>query len=530
VETTSPAALDAEYLRASAQALHDLRAARRRNRLADVHWVDALYRVYITALGAVAATLYASSFLPKDPVSDATIDRIVDEGPAVLGAVFALGLFFALRSGARGGPLTLEAPAVFHELLAPVARSRSLRAPAVKQIRFMAFSGAVVGAAVGYLGARRLPEDSLLATVTTAAAFSVAAVGAVGVAMVVSGRRWGIWVANGLGVVLLAWSAADVAAGTTTSPASLLGTLALSGLDPSPLAVAGVALFVAAAVLGVAGVGGTSIEAARRRASLVAQLRFAATMQDVRTVVLLRRQLAQERPRHRPWFRLGARGRAHRLPPAWRRDWHGILRFPLVRLVRMAALSAVAGVALGFVWEGVTPLFLLAALALYLVGYDCVEPLAQEVDHPSRWGAFPRDTGPTLVVHLMAGFVVMLVCCGIAAAAALTVAPVEVVGALWPVVVPVALVTVVAAAVSTSMGAPDTAQLVGMGADMMGFVLVLRMAGPPIAVAFGLVPLLSAGSDPAAVDAARVLGGEQWVVLVAAAGILWLRTREPSRI
>lgn len=530
METAPAPALDDEYLRGSAEALHDLRKARRHNRLADVHWVDGLYRVYITALGAVAGTLYAANLLPKEPVTEATVAKLVDEGPAVLGALFALALFFSLRSGARGGPLTLEAPAVFHELLAPVARSVSLRAPAIKQIRFMAFSGAVLGAAVGYLGARRLPEDSFLATMTTAAAFSVAAVGSVGVAMITSGRRWGIWVANGLGVVLLAWSAADFLAGTTTSPATLLGALAFAGLELDPLAFVGIAVFAAAAVVGVLGVGGTSIEAARRRANLVAQLRFAATLQDVRTVVLLRRQLAQERPRKKPWVRLGARGRTHRLPPSWRRDWQSILRFPLVRLVRMAALSVVAGVSLGFVWEGVTPMFLVAALALYVVGYDCVEPFAQEVDHPARWGSYPRETGPVLVHHLAAGAVVMIVCCAIAAAAALLIAPPEVVGALFLTIVPIALVTVVAAGVSTAMGAPDTAALIGMGADMMGFVMVLRLAGPPLAVALSLVPLLSAGSDPAAVDAARVFGGEQWMFLIAAGGVLWLRTREPARI
>ena len=65
---------------------------------------------------------------------------------------------------------------------------------------------------------------------------------------------------------------------------------------------------------------------------------------------------------------------------------------------------------------------------------------------------------------------------------------------------------------------------------MMGFVMVARLAGPPLAVVLSLVPLLAAGSDPSAVDAARVFGGEQWMFLVAAGGVLWLRTRHPARI
>ena len=50
-------------------------------------------------------------------------------------------------------------------------------------------------------------------------------------------------------------------------------------------------------------VAGSSLEAAERRTELVGQLRFAVTLQDLRTVLVLRRQLAQERPRSRPWIR-----------------------------------------------------------------------------------------------------------------------------------------------------------------------------------------------------------------------------------
>lgn len=523
--------MDSAWQHETVEALHDLRKARRERRLADVHWVDALYRVYITALGTVAATLYAANFLPTDEVRQSTLDTLLDQGPAVLGFGFALALFFSFRSGARGGPLTLEAPSVFHELLAPLDRSAAMRGPAFKQIRFMAFAGMILGAAVGYLGSRRLPEDAVGAIVTSSFAFAVAGVGSVGAALVFSGRRLGIWTANLAGLALLAWSAADVAAGTHTSPATLLGDVAFWGLEIDALALVGVVLFLVVAVVGLLGAGGISIEAARRRASLVAQLRFAATLQDVRTVVLLRRQLAQERSRTKPWMRLGGRGRRHRLFPAWRRDWQSVLRYPLVRFTRMGALSIVAGVSLGFVWNGVTPLFLLAALALYLVAYDCTEPLAQEIDHPARWGEYPQDSGTLLIQHLLAAGVLMVICCGVAAGAACLVAPPEVVAALAPIVIlPVAGVAVSAAAVSTALGAPDSAKLAGMGADMMGFVMMARLAGPPVAVIISLVPLLAAGSNPDAVNSARVFGGEQWMLLIIGGAVLWMRSLKPERI
>src|SRR4051794_18679512 len=113
---------------------------------------------------------------------------------------------------------------------------------------------------------------------------------------------------------------------------------------------------------------------ATRRASLAGQLRFAATLQDIRTVIVLRRQLAQERPRTRPWIRLKARQRARW--PVWRRAWHGILRWPLARVVRLTILSAVAGACLVAAWRGTTPLIVLAGLALFVASLDAVEPLS----------------------------------------------------------------------------------------------------------------------------------------------------------
>ena len=56
-------------------------------------------------------------------------------------------------------------------------------------------------------------------------------------------------------------------------------------------------LALAIPVVGLLGIGGTSIEAAERRSGLVGALRFAATIQDLRTVIVLHRQLAQERSR-----------------------------------------------------------------------------------------------------------------------------------------------------------------------------------------------------------------------------------------
>ena len=41
-----------------ALALKEMRAARRKRRLTDVHWVDALYRVYVLAIGVGGLVWY----------------------------------------------------------------------------------------------------------------------------------------------------------------------------------------------------------------------------------------------------------------------------------------------------------------------------------------------------------------------------------------------------------------------------------------------------------------------------------------
>src|SRR5690606_5620745 len=116
-------------------------------------------------------------------------------------------------------------------------------------------------------------------------------------------------------------------------PASTFGDLALWALHFEPVGLVPVFLGIAVLAVGFGLLGRASLEAAERRSSLVGQLRFAATMQDLRTVVVLRRQLAMELPRLRPWVRLRVRGTG-RLP-VFTRGVRGVLRWPAARLARM---------------------------------------------------------------------------------------------------------------------------------------------------------------------------------------------------
>ena len=514
---------------ASRRALADLRHARRHNHRVAVHWVDALYRVYISGLAAIGVVVVGTGVFGDQKLTGAELDAFVARAVPWLGLAFAIAAGIGLRSGGRGGPLTLEAPTVQHELMAPVDRATVLRAPALKLLRFTAFAGACTGAVAAATGVRRLPTDPAAFVACAALAFAVAGVLAVSLAMIVSGRQLGRLAGNAGAAVLFAWSVVDLLAGTVTSPFTFLAQLVFAPVDGTPLDALPVVLTLVAVPLAIAGVGGLSIDDARRRAGLVAQLRFAVTLQDIRTVVLLRRQLAQETARATPWITLGRGGRT---PPIWRRDWHSYLRFPPARIARVLALAVVAGLALAATWNGVYPVFVVAALALYLAAYDAVEPLGQEVDHPSRWDGMPSDHGRTLLWHLPAAVVVMLVVCTLAAAVSLVAVPSSVVLTLGPLLVPfAALAAVVGAGLSTTMGSPDMAKLMATaGADVMGFVLLLRLVLPPALVVATLATLFRAGVTPDALDLEKVQNVLGYAVTACALGIMYIRFRTPARI
>jgi hypothetical protein len=505
-------------------ALGELAAARRRRRLGQLDWFEAFYNAYLAGIGVVVATAAVSTVLPEGEVAAETARRVAADGPALAGLVLAVAVAVGARSGGRGGPIALEPAVVHHVLLAPVDRATALRGPAVRSLRFIAFAAAGVGAVAGLTAAGRLPGGPAAHVAAGMATCVLAGLLAGGTALLVSGRRWPMWAADALAVALVGLSVLDVAEGTTLGPGTWLGALALSPLELRPVALAGVALAVALTGAGIAGVGGTSLEAATRRAGLVGQLRFAVTMQDLRTVLLLRRQLAQERPRARPWIRLPASGGTRF--PVFRRDWHGLLRFPAVRVARMAALGVVAGLALHGAWSGTTPLVVVAALALFVAALDAVEPLSQEADRPGAWAARPVPDGRLLLRHLVApGLVMVVVGLGGLAGAELA-GPSLLALQLAAVVVPLAAAAaVVAAASSVVMGPPDTMLRVSFPEAAAGS-LVFRAAWPPGLVALALAPVLAARAAERPVPPWAAAANVAVPVAAVVAGVVaWLSTR-----
>ncbi len=511
--------------------LAELTRARRRRRLDRVDWFDSFYNAYLTALAVGVATIVGSSFVPDEVVPPATAARVVAEGPALLGVGIAVLTGLGVRSGGRGGPLALEAPTVQHVLLAPVDRAAALRGAAVRQLRFGAFAGAVIGAVAGLLAARRLPVDPLASVFFAALAAALVAVSVVGAALAASGRRSSPATASLVALVLVVVAGVDVVAGSTLSPPALLGRLALAGLGFEPVALVGAVLVVIVAGFGLAGVGGTSLEAARRRAGLVSELRFAVTLQDLRTVVLLRRRLAQERPRARPWIRFPS-SRPGRLP-TWRRGWAGIARFPAVRIVRMVVLGGVAGAALVGAWAGTSTLVIVAGVALYVAALDAVEPLAQEIDHPDRWAGLPLAPGGLLLRHLPASLVVMLAICGVAGLAASVLgAASEALPLALALVVPVAAAATTAAAASTAQGMAQVKPSVAVVPEAAGTALVFRNGWPVTLVVISLLPVLAArvAVDDGVPGAPVAAAAATIPLLLVAIALFWLSRRAPARL
>jgi hypothetical protein len=468
--------------------LHDLRTARRRHYLRQLDWVDALYKAYLTAIGAGVATVVVSGALGDNRASSASVATIAARGPAVLGLLLALLVAAGLRTGARGGPLALQPPDVHQILLAPVDRRLALRGPAIAQLRTRLFVGAVAGAVIGNLAFRRLPGKPGAWVACGIAFFALAAAAGIGAALLASGRRLGPRAALLVGALVVAWSCADWALHVTSSPLTMLGRLGVAPIEPASWAGfggAGAVVVVALLAGGLVSVGGTSLEHSLRRAGLVAQLRFAVTVQDLRTVILLRRQLAAELPRSRPWIALRPAAGGTVGAAVWRRAWRSYLRWPLARVTRVGVLGLVAGAALLGAWRGTTPLVIVAGCALLLAALDAIEPLAQEIDHPTRRSLLPLRARPLLRPHLVGPTAALVVIALVGVAAVVAVARDSV-------AVEVGLATIVPAVLGALSGAA-----VSVITDPFQWVLIpvaqnVRAAAPFVLAILGVLPVLGA--------------------------------------
>lgn len=516
----------------AARALTDLRRARRHKRLQNIHWVDAFYHVYLAAVVGGVLVVLVSNLVGGNLVHADTMRRVREHGPAIVGIAAALAVAIGLRSGSRGGPIALEGPDVRHVLMSVVDRGLALRGPAWRQLRFGLFVGTVTGAIAGVFAHRRL-DHSAAGFIVCGAVFGacVAALG-LGCALVASGRRLRPWLASAIGLVLVAWAVADATStvGPVHAPSTFLGRLALWPLHVDLWAIVPVAVAVALVVLGVTGISGLSIEGAERRTRLVGQLRFAVTLQDLRTVLVLRRQLAMELPRLSPWYQPSFERRPKF--PVWMRGLRGVLRWPASRLVRIVLLAVVAGLAMRAAWDGTIPMIVLAGLAFWVAALDAVEPMAQETDHPSLRDGYPVEAGSLMARHLPISAVVMTFVALLAAVVGVVVHPSSVaVGVAAIAFVPAGLAAMSGAAVSVVMGAPKPP-----GEDVFSFAPpefagaknAMRAALPAAIAIIGTLPVMAAraaherGNLAYGPEAAAAIG----VLVVVLLSVGWVRMEQ----
>jgi hypothetical protein len=527
-------------------ALRALRATRTRRRLGDVEWFEAAYRVYLVALVGGGLALWASELVGDTPLTNAQADEVAARGPAVLGAVLVLALVLGLRSGSQGGPLALEPADVVHVMTAPIPVRVALLRPAVQRVRSAAFAGAAVGAVGGQLAGRRLPGTALawcgsglLFGLTVGVTWAAAA-------LVAHGARLALRWSTAVGLTLVVWQAAAIT-GDLPGPADRAGSLAMWGWRQHVGDVVAPLVAIALTGAGIALLHRTSLEALVRRSGLVAQLRFAVTMQDLRTVVLLRRQLAHERTRQQPWFARFRRDRPwrpSRLGIVWRRDWQGLLRTPSGRLLRMVTFAIGAGLCQAAVVHGTTPAVIGTTVLLFLLGLELLEPLSQEVDQPDLTDAIPSERGAVMARHLRAPLVAAVPFAALAGSAAVVadalvtdaerLVPAIVIGAILA--LPVTIVGVLGGAVSIVRDAPDpladTTNQIYFPPEMAGVTTMVRTVLPLVVGGVGSVatlPVVDAIEDGASSAVAMAVRAAIGLVLVAWLVVTWVRLRDRVR-
>ncbi len=549
--------------------LRELRRTRTKHRLGSTDWWDVAYRVYLFAFAGLTLVVVVSDAIDGLIDDEVDIDQLFAKAPSILGIAVVLAVAMGLRSGADGGPISVEVADIRHVLLAPLSRRLVLFTPIWQRFRSMMFSFGLVGAIVGQLVATELP-GSRAAWAASCAIFG-AIIGAlfVGAGVIAHAVRLPRWGATGIGAVLIAWQAAvawaiwnDSATGLErVAPANLAGNIALWGIDQRPLDALAIVFTVAVIAVGLALGGHLRLEPLARRGELVSQLRFAATSQDLRTVVLLRRQLRAEAPRNRSWIPMpagdrpapvragsvqagrgpetgAARGGVPHMHPTvvWRRGVRAIGRLPASRVGRILALSIGAG-AFGSLTFTSSPLFSLLLLGcIFFVGLESIEALSQEVDRADITDSIPLDRGWIYANHLVAP-AALLVIVGVVGALTATIldpdhalaafalmVPVAWGGALGPIVATVNDAPATASAADmTLMGTPRNTETSMVPPEFAGFSTVVSTLLPVVISCVGILPVVVMRLDPTASTGARASIA---VAIATVLTVMWVRNRD----
>ena len=350
-------------------------------------------------------------------------------------------------------------------------------------------------------------------------------------ALLAHGLRLPRTVVTALSGALVLWQGAVTFADTSLAgPFDTLGSLSLWWSRVSLVDLVGVVVVLCLTAISLLLLDAFSLEALVRRSALVAQLRFAVTMQDLRTVILLRRSLSHEYMRRRPWVRVP---RVMRRNVVVGRGLQSFAHFPARRLFRMSLVAATAAAALVGAYRGTTPLIIAAGVAVFVLGLDLIEPLSQEVDQPDRTDALPLTRGDLMMQHLIAPAIaaIPMVLIGIAVAVALEPSATTLLVGL-PLGLGAVLAGVAGAVVNSVRGAPDPVGGANEGLylppEVSGMGTVIRAIWPPALATFGCLPVVLVREAPGSL-VAPVLRGVLGVAIVVGLVAGWVQQRDAIR-
>lgn len=516
-------------------ALHAMRTERRKHRVADMDWFEALYRVYISAFLGGGGILFLSGLSGDKPLLGSDLQHVIANTPHAVGLVASIVVFLGLRSGANGGPIAVEEPEVRHVLLAPIPHSAVLRHPAIQRLRTFAFMGAIAGATANQLLSRRVQASGTSLVVWAlwgAIAGALIAMLFVIAALLIHGLGISRWLTTAIGTALVGWQVAVTFGDTNTAgPFDFIGSISRWWLNGVQLQDAvGIVVVLAFAAIAVYLAGNLSLEALSRRSALVSQMKFAVTLQDIRTVVLLRRQLSQEHMRVKPWVKV---------PRVFRRDiivgrgLRSLMHFPLRRIVRMILLTITAAAALVMAFRGTSPAVVVAGLLMFIVGLDAVEPLSQEVDQPDRTDSLPIERGLLMTKHLIVPAIAMTPFLLVGVLTAFILEPQNSTIAYGFLVgIPAVLAGVAGASINAVKGAPDPVgganQGLALPPEMSGMGTVIRAVFPPAISIGGCLPVIALqhSLETNGLIFANTLRASLGVLLVLGLVAGWVRQRD----
>jgi hypothetical protein len=202
----------------------------------------------------------------------------------------------------------------------------------------------------------------------------------------------------------------------------------------------------------------------------------------------------------------------------------------------MGALTAAAAICLVVAYHDARVAVVAAALALYLVGLDAIEPLAQEVDQADRADAVPLERGVLLLRHLPAAGVVLLATSIVGGLVAIAVERTALAAAIVAIAAPCAMAGAGAGATITIVsGMPESTSSTTnqeiLPPEVAGLRVVVRAIWPLVVAVAGTLPVVAARAalDAEANEVAAALQAAMAVALLSALVVAWVRYRERAK-